>query len=121
MIKAHLGPIWYHSKPSDVPYSPNQFLGSDFFAVSYSKPALVANRFVKWSTIRDLVVCKYFFKFACPDMKFLNPYHISRYTLTFNICIRTKVEVDQSKAKVGQKVSTSKTSIDHTKSCLKQN
>ena len=54
-------------------------------------------------------------------MKFLNPYHISRYTLTFNICIRTKVEVDQSKAKVGQKVSTSKTSIDHTKSCLKQN
>ena len=35
---AHLGPIWYHS---DVPYSPNQFLGWDFFfAVSYSKTAL---------------------------------------------------------------------------------
>ena len=28
---AHLGPIWYHSEPSDVPYSPNQFLGWDFF------------------------------------------------------------------------------------------
>ena len=28
---AHLKPIWYHSEPSDVPYSPNQFLGWDFF------------------------------------------------------------------------------------------
>ena len=28
---AHLGPIWYHSKPSDVPYSPNQFLGWDLY------------------------------------------------------------------------------------------
>ena len=27
----HLGPIWYHSEPSDVPYCPNQFLGWDFF------------------------------------------------------------------------------------------
>ena len=37
---AHLGPIWYHSEPSNVPYSPNQFLGWDFFAASYSKTAL---------------------------------------------------------------------------------
>ena len=28
---AHLGPIWYHSELSDVPYFPNQFLGWDFF------------------------------------------------------------------------------------------
>ena len=28
---AHSGPIWYHSGPTDVPYSPNQFLGWDFF------------------------------------------------------------------------------------------
>ena len=28
---ANLGPIWYHLEPSDVPYSPNQFLGWDFF------------------------------------------------------------------------------------------
>ena len=28
---AHLGPIWYHSEPSDVPYSPNQFLALHFF------------------------------------------------------------------------------------------
>ena len=28
---AHLGPIWYHSESSDVPYSQNQFLGWDFF------------------------------------------------------------------------------------------
>ena len=39
---AHLEPIGYHSEPSDVPYSPNQFLGWDFFAVSYSKPALAS-------------------------------------------------------------------------------
>ena len=35
----HLGSIWYHSKPLEVSYSPNQFLGWDF-DVSYSKPAL---------------------------------------------------------------------------------
>ena len=28
---ANLGPIWYHSEPSNVPYSPNQFLRWDFF------------------------------------------------------------------------------------------
>ena len=28
---AHLRPIWYLSEPSDVPYSPNQFLGWNFF------------------------------------------------------------------------------------------
>ena len=39
---AHLGPIWYLSEPSDVPYCPNQFLSWDLFlAVSYSKPALI--------------------------------------------------------------------------------
>ena len=41
---AHLGTIWYHSKPSDVPYPPNKFLGWDFsFVVSYSKPALTVD------------------------------------------------------------------------------
>ena len=28
---AHLGPNWYHSEPSDVPYFPNQFTGWDIF------------------------------------------------------------------------------------------
>ena len=28
---AHLWPIWYHSEPSCISYSPNQFLGWDFF------------------------------------------------------------------------------------------
>ena len=28
--------------PLEVPYSPNHFLGWDFFSVSYSKPALKA-------------------------------------------------------------------------------
>ena len=27
----HLGSIWYHSEPSDDPYSLNQFLGWEFF------------------------------------------------------------------------------------------
>ena len=36
----HLGSIWSQSDPLDVPYCPDQFLGLDFFAVSYTKPAL---------------------------------------------------------------------------------
>ena len=31
VIHVYLGPIWYHSEPSDIPYSPNQFLGWDIF------------------------------------------------------------------------------------------
>ena len=37
----NLGSIWYHSEPSDVPYSLNQFLGWDFFTPSHSKTAIV--------------------------------------------------------------------------------
>ena len=32
--------IWYHSKPSDIPFFPNQFQVGTFFAASYSKTAL---------------------------------------------------------------------------------
>ena len=28
---AHLGPIWDHTEPSDVPYFPSQFLNGAFF------------------------------------------------------------------------------------------
>ncbi len=35
---AHLVPIWYHSKHSDIPYFPNQFLDKDLFATYYRKP-----------------------------------------------------------------------------------
>ena len=40
---AHLGPIWYHSEPSDVPYLfPKPVTGHEpFLALCYSKPALV--------------------------------------------------------------------------------
>ena len=42
MIKgAHLGPIWYHSEPSDIPYPQTSFLVVTFFNASYSKIALV--------------------------------------------------------------------------------
>ena len=49
---AHLGPIWYHSELSDVLYSPNQFLGWDFFCrflqqVS-SKTKVVWNPKIPW-------------------------------------------------------------------------
>ena len=27
----HLGSIWYHSEPLQMPYFPNQFFGLDFF------------------------------------------------------------------------------------------
>ena len=41
---AHLRPIWYHSEPFDVPFSPNQYLSGHelFSSISYSKPALRA-------------------------------------------------------------------------------
>ena len=44
---AHLGPIWYHSEPSDVLNSQNQFLSLDFFAACYSNTALNANGLVR--------------------------------------------------------------------------
>ena len=47
---AHLGPIWYHSKPSDIPYSPNQFLGWDFFL-----PLFTTNRLTLDSLTAALV------------------------------------------------------------------
>ena len=40
-LKNNLGSIWYHPEPSDVPCSPNQYLGWDFFASSCSKTALM--------------------------------------------------------------------------------
>ena len=42
----HLGSIWYQSEPLEGPYCPNQVLGLEFFAVSYSKPALVQKAMV---------------------------------------------------------------------------
>ena len=41
-LRNHLLSIWYHSEPSDITYSQNQFLGWDFFFdASYSKTALI--------------------------------------------------------------------------------
>ena len=49
---AHLGPIWYNSEPSDVPYSPNQFLGWDFFCSflqqdGYNEVFIVSRHYVR--------------------------------------------------------------------------
>ena len=43
----HLVSIWYQSESLDVTYSQNQFLGWDFFAVSYSRPALIGQLLIK--------------------------------------------------------------------------
>ena len=43
----HVRPIWYHSEPSNVPYSQNQFLSLDFLAASYSKMALTVDKDVQ--------------------------------------------------------------------------
>ena len=37
----NLGSIWYHSEHLEVPFLQTCFLVGTFFAVSYSKPALV--------------------------------------------------------------------------------
>ena len=56
---SHLGHIWYHSKPSDVPYSPNQFLGWNLFSVLYCQSALTFH--LKGSSLKSalkLNICK---------------------------------------------------------------
>ena len=58
----HLGSIWYHSEPSDIPYSPNQFLGWDFFAASYSKTALVKITFFFLRIEDTNFVCEFRFE-----------------------------------------------------------
>ena len=39
-----LGSIWCYLEPLEVPDFPDQFLGWDFFAVSFSKPALITSQ-----------------------------------------------------------------------------
>ena len=50
---ANLGQIWYHSEPSDVPYSPNQFLGWDFFL-----PFITLNRLQSINKIEGTPILK---------------------------------------------------------------
>ena len=40
MMRGHSCSFRTNLEPSDVPYSPNQFLALDFFVISYSKTAL---------------------------------------------------------------------------------
>ena len=51
----HLGSIWYPSEPSDVPYSPNQFLVGTFFPISYSKTAVSFQLCQLWKTLYVLL------------------------------------------------------------------
>ena len=56
---ANLGPIWYHSELSNVPYSPNQFLGLDFFCRFLQQTGSKAE--FKWK-IQVQKVCMYLIK-----------------------------------------------------------
>ena len=66
---AHLRAIWYLSETSDFPSSLNQFLGWDFFAVSYSKPALETFCNMKPRQFIDLNHFTMFLAF-CPALNF---------------------------------------------------
>ena len=54
----YLEPIWYHLEHSDITYSPNQFLGLDFFVASYSKSSIKHCSFylILWHNT-DMHVC----------------------------------------------------------------
>ena len=52
----HLGSIWYQSEPLEFPYCPNQFLGFDFLAVFYSKPALAGKHPSMEFTFNEIIV-----------------------------------------------------------------
>ena len=59
----HFRSILYHSEPLEVPYSQNQFLGLDFFVVSYSKLALI-ERNNNWKHLVVLVLRIFFLSFS---------------------------------------------------------
>ena len=113
----HLGPIWYHSEPSDVLYSPNQFLGWDFFAVSYSKTTLNSmhslvvsfklwkHEFVIWTTRNFEVVAlqqdffnqNYWTSNKTPDSRcflkikfFLQPAKLENFKITYLFHLKCK-------------------------------
>ena len=49
----HIQSIWNHSGPSEVPYSANQYSNwsGTFFAVSYSKPALLPTYILTFKSV----------------------------------------------------------------------
>ena len=55
---AHLGTIWYHSEPSDVPYSPNQFLGWNFFCCFLQQDSSNNDHSIKWMIHRQILWVK---------------------------------------------------------------
>ena len=71
---AHLGPIWYHSEPSDVTYSPNQELVMNFFCrflqqtgssrkkQSQMETALVWGQ--RWNMVKYTVFCQFVLSFV---------------------------------------------------------
>ena len=64
---AHLGPIWYHSEPSDVPYSPNQFLALDFFCRSLQQHC--SSAYLVSITLKKKVLWFWFMDKFCTRVK----------------------------------------------------
>ena len=56
----HLGSIWYHSEPSDVSYSPNQFLGCDFFCPLLQQDG--SDIKIVWNTNETGILSKFAFE-----------------------------------------------------------
>ena len=83
VTNSHLGPIWYLSEHSDVSCAPNQFLGWDFFAVSYITLAidtyLVGQSFFQHNEVTFVSNIE---KFRCIlENKFI--YYIKLYNIYF--------------------------------------
>jgi hypothetical protein len=59
----HLRSIWYPSEALEVPCSPNQFLGWDFFVISYSKPGFDSD--TGWSELTSSIALHSFNSLVC--------------------------------------------------------
>ena len=70
----HLGSIWYHSEPLDVPFFQTSFLVGTVFAASYSKTALVSKLIYEKKEIHiDYLIIEFFFQLYSVERKVSQP------------------------------------------------
>ena len=55
-FKVILGSIWYHSEHSDVSYSPNQFLGWDFFCCFLQQDGSNCFKVIPWKSFKKIII-----------------------------------------------------------------
>ena len=78
----HLGSIWYQSEPLEVPCFSNQFLGLDFFAISYSKPALATTYMSSFAIWHSLFIKS--FPVSLIFLWFSRKYSLLQFTFIWN-------------------------------------